>query len=217
MNDSPCKQSASDLSQNLRHALNLWMTTGNPLDPESRCALAELHTRGQSVFHRGMPATQFQNAGCRVACLLALGEMDKHLHQEGETLFRSLMEAYQRTFLNYAPQCPNHWSDPEGLWLGNPDLPECGTSVLYAICAARRAGCASAEDRNRIACYYEFFAAVIPAFSYEDLFYAREGLQLAEALFPEQKAYRILLDAVQEKLVLFSRENGEMFIPSDSH
>ncbi len=69
----------------------------------------------------------------------------------------SLSAAWKRSFLNYTPEAPGHWRDPEQVYSGNMDQP--GHAVPYLLRIIREQGTAR-EALDQVLAYLQFYAAV---------------------------------------------------------
>ncbi len=75
---------------------------------------------------------------------------------ENESL-ESLSAAWMRSFLNYTPEAPGVWRDPEQQYTGNLDHPDC--ALPYLLRLLREQG-RCRETLDQVLAYLQFYAAV---------------------------------------------------------
>lgn len=105
---------------------------------------------------------------------------------------------WDRTFLNYTPEFPDRWHDPENEFSEDLQSPEHAVCYLEKLMDHQ----SGPADTDRIRAYCEFFAAVWRIrFSRKELEIALPFLKKTVSWFPETEYFRILADAVEQKLI----------------
>jgi len=77
--------------------------------------------------------------------------------EEAEQICGRLNAVWDRSFLNYTPESPGHWRDPEHEYTENMEDPAQAVPYLNMLLAAPGG---TERFRDRVQAYCEFFAAV---------------------------------------------------------
>ncbi len=110
----------------------------------------------------------------------------------------TISDLWDRTFLNYTPEKPDSWLDPEGLIQDDLQLPQNAVPLLSFLLDQPHG---PELHRDRIQAYCEFFAAVWQTkFSAGEWKTALPFLKRCAELWQNQKLFTRLADAVEKAI-----------------